>query len=101
MDLRCDFQFPKIFLGNQGISDWERMGFLSQRPRRIRQKARGDVTATWQAAGLGNEMGMSHEAGLESEGTGQARTRLSEDCLPKYGAEAPTVPTGAVRRGRK
>lgn len=46
-------------------------------------------------------MGMSHEADLESEGTGQARTRLSEDCLPKYGAEAPTVPTGAVRRGRK
>lgn len=46
-------------------------------------------------------MGMSHEAGLEIEGTGQARTHLSEDCLPKYGAEAPTVPTGAVRRGRK
>lgn len=41
------------------------------------------MTATWKAAGLGNEMGMSHEAGLEIGGTGQARTRLSEDCLPK------------------
>lgn len=59
------------------------------------------MTAAWKAAGLGNEMGMSHEAGLEIEGTGQARTHLSEDCLPKYGAEAPTVPTGAVHRGRK
>lgn len=76
-------------------------GGLSKSAPKTDKAENPEETAAWKAAGLGKEMGISHEAGLEIEGAGQARTRLSEDCLPKYGAEAPTVPAGAVRRGRK
>lgn len=57
------------------------------------------MTATRKAAGLGKEMGMSHEAGLEIEGTGQARTRLSENCLPKIWSRGTHCPHwGTVQR---
>lgn len=57
------------------------------------------MMVAWKAAGMGKQMEMSHEAGLETEGTDKLGHISVKTVFQKYGAEAPTVPTRTVRRG--